>query len=308
LWEALPLGPTENQSAQKMLAHRLPLRLLSALGLTSLLLGCSADNSSAPSTDVAPASSVADAKPATTPTVAADATPAIAAPVSKPTIDQSPKQQSNQTSNPSSKPIQRDPHYPARWWTPVVDADVPDWEILPQAAGPGEVILSKRQPDLGLLSNFAATPFKFHGKQYASLEGFWQSMKYPEGPNDPRAKFPGLHWNFTRNQVASMTSFSAKTAGDLASDNMKKMGIDWVTFEGKQFPYKPAEPGEHYKLIVAATWEKVRQNPAVEEALLSTGDLKLMPDHHQEENAPKAWRYFDILTEIRTKLQKEQVN
>src|SRR5205085_12339388 len=161
-------------------------------------------------------------------------------------------------------------------------------------------ILSKRQPDLGLLSNFAATPFKFHGKPYASLEGFWQCMKYPEGPNDPRAKAPGVRWNFTRNQVASMTSFNAKAAGDLGSENMKKLGIDWVTFEGKQFPYKPAEPGEHYKLIVAATWEKVKQNPDVEAALLSTGNLKLLPDHHQEENAPKAWRYFDILTEIRT--------
>lgn len=52
------------------------------------------------------------------------------------------------------------------------------WEILPQEAAPGEVILSKRH-ELGLLSNFAATPFVFRGKRYASLEGFWQMMLYP---------------------------------------------------------------------------------------------------------------------------------
>ena len=33
--------------------------------------------------------------------------------------------------------------YPTHWWTPVNDPNKPDWEILPQEARPGEVILSK---------------------------------------------------------------------------------------------------------------------------------------------------------------------
>src|SRR5437763_16988665 len=74
--------------------------------------------------------------------------------------------------------------YPEHWWTPISKAGAPSWEVMPQEAGPGEVILSKRN-ELGLLSNFAATPFEYHGKHYASLEGFWQMMKYPEGPDDP---------------------------------------------------------------------------------------------------------------------------
>jgi hypothetical protein len=86
---------------------------------------------------------------------------------------------------------------------------------------------------------------------------------------------------------------------------MKKMGITWVTFEGKQIEYRSAEPGEHYRLIVAATWEKVRQNPEVKKVLLTTGDLVLKPDHHQGPNAPPAWRYYDILTDIRTQLRRE---
>src|SRR3954452_13785202 len=196
------------------------------------------------------------------------------------------------------------PKYPAHWWTPVSEAGAPSWEIMPQEAKPGEVILSKRN-ELGLLSNFAATPFEYRGKRYASVEGFWQMMKYPEGPDDPRAKSPGVEWKYTRDQVAQLTGFEAKTAGDLGSANMKKMNIDWVTFEGKQMPYRPKEPGEHYRLIVEATWAKVRQNPDVKQVLLSTGNLLLRPDHHEEPNATAAWRYYEILTNIRNELRTD---
>jgi predicted NAD-dependent protein-ADP-ribosyltransferase YbiA (DUF1768 family) len=200
--------------------------------------------------------------------------------------------------------VHRDPRYPARWWTPVPTNNVPTWEILPQEAGPGEVILSKRN-ELGLLSNFAPTPFTLHGKRYASVEGFWQMMKYPEGADDPRATFPGLVWKFT---VGQFTAFDAKHAGDLANENMKKMGITWITFEGKRIEYRPSTPGEHYKLIVEATREKVRQNPEVQKVLLATGDLVLKPDHHQEPDSPAAWHYFDILMMIRTELQQAGTN
>src|SRR5258708_1080065 len=91
--------------------------------------------------------------------------------------------------------------YPARWWTPIPMDQKASWEILPQAAKPGEVILSKRN-ELGILSNFAATPFTFRGQRYASVEGFWQMMLYPEGPTDPRATAPGISWPHTRAEVA----------------------------------------------------------------------------------------------------------
>jgi predicted NAD-dependent protein-ADP-ribosyltransferase YbiA (DUF1768 family) len=193
--------------------------------------------------------------------------------------------------------------YPAHWWTPVPKEGAPDWEILPQEAGPGEVIVSKRH-ELGVLSNFAATPFVFRGKRYASLEGFWQMMLYPEGPSDPRARFPGLIWPHARDEVAQMTGFDAKAAGTTAEQNMARMGIDWVSFEGRRFPYRPALPGEQYALIAAATSEKVHQNPDVKKVLLSTGDLVLKPDHHEEPNARAAWRYCDILMAIRARLRR----
>src|SRR5437588_10439389 len=83
--------------------------------------------------------------------------------------------------------------YPAHWWAAVPEQGKPAWEILPQAARAGEVIVSKRN-ELGILSNFAATPFTFRGKRYASVEGFWQMMLYPESPADPRTQATGIHW------------------------------------------------------------------------------------------------------------------
>jgi hypothetical protein len=101
-----------------------------------------------------------------------------------------------------------------------------------------------------------------------------------------------------------MTAFEAKSAGTLAEANMSKMGIDWVSFDGRRFPYRPAEHGEHYRLIVAAMRAKLEQNPDVKRVLLATGDLRLLPDHHQEQNAPAAWRYNSIWMQIRDELKK----
>ena len=193
--------------------------------------------------------------------------------------------------------------YPSHWWAPVPEKDKQWWEVLPQGAGPGEVIVSKRN-ELGILSNFAPTAFEFHGRHYASVEGFWQMMLYPEGPDDARARFLGLTWAHTREGVSQMTAFEAKQAGELAEENMKKMGINWVTFNGKRMTYRTAEKGDHYRLIVETMQEKLKQNPEVRRILLSTGDLVLRPDHLQEPNSPPAWLYNKIWMEIRSELQK----
>lgn len=192
--------------------------------------------------------------------------------------------------------------YPEHWFRAVPTDGKPDWEILPQEAKRGEVILSKRN-ELGILSNFAPTPFLLRGQRYASVEGFWQMMLYPEGPDDPRAIAPGITWKHTRAEVAQMVAFEAKRAGELAEENMKKLGIDWVSFEGRRFPYRSAKPGEHYALIVEAMRAKLRDNPNVRSVLESTGDLVLRPDHHQEPDAPPEWRYFEIWMQLRAEKQ-----
>ncbi|MCB0420727.1 MAG: hypothetical protein KDD61_07010 [Bdellovibrionales bacterium] len=190
--------------------------------------------------------------------------------------------------------------YPKHWWQSVPSQELKSWEISPDQAKPGEVILSKRN-ELGLLSNFAATPFTFRGNRYASLEGFWQSMKYPESENDVRSKNLSKDWKFDRRQVAKMVAFEAKRAGDLGSENMKELGIDWVTFEGQKITYRDPQKGMHYRLIYQATVEKLKQNPQVMKVLMATRGLTLKPDHHQKPDAPPAWKYYEILQEIRDK-------
>lgn len=158
-----------------------------------------------------------------------------------------------------TNPPPHEPPYPAHWWTSISSVGAPAWEILPQEAGYAEVILSKRH-ELGLLSNFAGTPFVYHGKRFASVEGFWQATKYPENDQDPRARFPGVRWPHTREEVATLIAFEAKNAGNSAGDNMKKMGIDWVTFEGKRMIYREKGESDFYKLILEIERAKLMQN------------------------------------------------
>lgn len=193
-------------------------------------------------------------------------------------------------------------HYPDAWWAPVTGDDIPAWEILPQSAiKDKEVILSKRN-ELGIFSNLGATPFIFRGKKYASVEGVWQSMKYPEGLNDPRMNAPGTTWKYTREQVTQLSGFESKEAGDLANANMKIMGIDWVTFEGERIVYKGSGASRHYEILYAASVEKVNQNSEVKNLLKRTGSLILLPDHKVDPASPPAYRYGEIYMKIRENL------
>jgi hypothetical protein len=40
--------------------------------------------------------------------------------------------------------------------------------------------------------------------------------------------------------------------------------------------------------------------------LLATGDLVLKPDHRQAPDSPAAWRYYEILTQIRDELKHKK--
>lgn len=192
--------------------------------------------------------------------------------------------------------------YPAEWWAYVDPSTAPSWEILPQQAGAGEVILSKRT-ELGIFSNFAATEFNFEDVVYASVEGFWQMMKFPDSllQNDPRFN-PDFTWINTREEVSKMVGFEAKDAGNEGSKVMKALEINWVTYKGKQITYRTSQKGEHYDLIRNAMKAKMEQNPHVKDLLLKTGNLVLKPDHDQGENVPPAWEYFKIWMDFRDEL------
>lgn len=188
--------------------------------------------------------------------------------------------------------------YPSHWWNEIPKDQISWWEIAPNSVSSEshQVVLSKRN-ELGILSNFAHTPFFFKGVKYNTVEGLWQSMKFPENEKDRR--YPLKKLKFERNKVAKMEGFKAKEAGDYASKLMHKNKINWVSFMGKKMTYKTDKKEEHYQLIREIMLEKLKQNPEVKKVLMSTGDLILLPDHHTKKSDPPAWKYYQIWMEIR---------
>ncbi len=190
--------------------------------------------------------------------------------------------------------------YPTEWWKPFPKEQAESWEILPQDAKAGEVILSKRN-ELGVFSNLALAPFKLDGELYNSVEGLWQGMKYPDPAlkDDPRLKISP--WPHTRKEVYLMSGWNGKIAGNEANDIYKKNNLSLVSYKDRQFLAKDKAEGSqfHFELITRAIREKVNQNPKIRELLLKTKGLVLKPDHKIGENEPPAYEYYKILMKIR---------
>lgn len=191
-------------------------------------------------------------------------------------------------------------NYPREWWVEIPRSEAASWEILPQDAKSGEVILSKRT-ELGIFSNFGATPFIIDAKKFASVEGFWQSLKYPDPDvaNDPRFKITS--WPYTRKQVEMMVGSEAKAAGTLANKIYSQFGLKDVNWGEHFFDYVDHAEGSqfHYALVRRALKAKLDQNPELWELLLRTGDLILRPDHKMGENDPASYRYNEIFMVLR---------
>lgn len=194
--------------------------------------------------------------------------------------------------------------YPAEWFKEVPRSEAQSWEILPQDAKQGEVILSKRT-ELGIFSNFGATPFVLDGKSFASVEGLWQSLKYPDPaiPNDERHAI--TDWEFSRAEVEAMVDRVAKGAGNSANKVYAKYKLKNINWGEHFFNYTDLAEGSqfHYALIKRALRAKLDQNTGLWALLMRTGCLKLKPDHHVNETDPPSYKYFNIYMELRSERQ-----
>lgn len=192
---------------------------------------------------------------------------------------------------------------PSEWWMEVNDA--PGWEIVPQDAGPCQVVLSKRT-ELGIFSNFGESPFVLDGTKYRSIEGLWQALKYPEPAisDDPRHAIDD--WPHTRAEVKDMYAWDAKDAGNMANRIYYDNDLIDVSYQGYFFDYVDRAEGSqyHYELITRAMYAKVTQNPWIKELLLQTGDLELLPDHYMSRNVPASFNYHKILMKLRDELRQ----
>lgn len=194
-------------------------------------------------------------------------------------------------------------NYPSEWWVETPRKEAKDWEILPQDAKPGEVILSKRT-SLGLFSNLAFSPFILDSIKYNSIEGLWQGMKYPDKnlENDPRLKF--ANWSHKREEVYLLSGWDSKNAGSLANKIYKENNFSWISYKDHKFNYTDKGEGSkfHLQLMIKAIKEKVNQNEEIKKLLIKTKGLILKPDHIMDENALPSYKYHEILMQIRDEL------
>jgi predicted NAD-dependent protein-ADP-ribosyltransferase YbiA (DUF1768 family) len=103
-----------------------------------------------------------------------------------------------------------------------------------------------------LISNFAPTPFELDGREYASVEGFWQGLKFRAASD--------------RRRIAELYAGAAKRAGEEA------VPAETFEYEGERI-----YPGTHahWKLMERACRAKFTQNDEARAALLATGDRPL---------------------------------
>ncbi len=123
----------------------------------------------------------------------------------------------------------------------------------------GEEALARREPlnitrsvaaPFEAISNLAHTPFELEGVAYASVEGFWQSLK----SDDPAR----------RREIAAMSGPEAKKAGEGPADYVSHGGEVLI-----------AGSPEHWALMERAIEAKFTQNGKARKALLATGERLL---------------------------------
>lgn len=144
------------------------------------------------------------------------------------------------------------------------------------------------------LSNFAHAPFELDGVHYESVEGFWQSIKFPEG-SEYRVKTAGL------------VGGEAKRAGKRTGD------INNIEYQGQTV--EVGSP-EHHELMKRAIRAKLEQNPNVLKLLLDTGDKhithvlktpdgRILPDSKTIPGAVFSQILMDLREEFRKKAEEK---
>ncbi len=139
-----------------------------------------------------------------------------------------------------------------------------------------------------LLSNLAETPFDFDGTTYASAEGFIHAIKLPR--DDPR-----------RAEVAALSGKRARRRG--RSINAAVNPCEAVHASGRSFAYR--SPG-HFEVIEQALRAKFTQDERAREALLDTGDKRIVHDTGRDESPTTSLPadvFVDMLTRIRNDLR-----
>jgi ribA/ribD-fused uncharacterized protein len=131
-----------------------------------------------------------------------------------------------------------------------------------------------------IISNLAPTPFTMRGRSYASVEGFWQGLKFPD--------------EATRARVAQLAGTDAVKAASRASAEGSFM------LDGQSYGF--GGPG-HHALMTEACWAKFTQHDAAREALLATGTRPLTHRMRRDSVTIPGALMTDIWMRIRDQLR-----
>lgn len=142
-------------------------------------------------------------------------------------------------------------------------------------------VTSKSPAPLNLISNFADTPFFLDGMNYASIEGFWQGLKFPKDSD--------------RRRLAAMHGSAAKDAGYYAPKS------DTVTYRDETITVGTAA---HWHLMERACGAKFEQHALAREALLATGTRPLMHQMRRDSRTIPGVIMAQIWTRIRDRIAR----
>lgn len=136
-------------------------------------------------------------------------------------------------------------------------------------------------PRVKLISNFAHTPFELDGRTYASVEAFWQGLKFPDEE--------------VRLEISKLYGYKAKEAGyeSPAADT-----FHYMDEEIRKGTY------EHWTLMKRACLAKFMQNEAARKALLRTGNRPLEHRTKRDSRTIPGVIMAEIWMKVRGRLRK----
>jgi predicted NAD-dependent protein-ADP-ribosyltransferase YbiA (DUF1768 family) len=147
---------------------------------------------------------------------------------------------------------------------------------------PIQVSSMVKDPAIALIGNFADTPFILDERKYASVESFWQGLKFEREAD--------------RRRIAAMPGRQARKAGDEAGYGPT------VTYADEAIP---VGTWPHWALMERACLAKFTQNGDARAALLATGRRPLQHKMRRDSRSIPGTIMADIWMRIRGRLRND---
>ena len=147
---------------------------------------------------------------------------------------------------------------------------------------PLNITSQSADPRLQLISNFAHTPFELAGLEYASVEAFWQGLKYPAEKQ--------------RREIALLHGRDARRTRKAAP------AADRIEYQGSSIR---VGTWEHWRLMELACWAKFSQHVEAQLALKSTGARPLEHRTRRDSQTIPGVIMAEIWMKVRGKLAKQ---